>query len=106
MEALSQELLPHEKTTTEASMMVLTGTLGSPDWMDSVNREIDRAGGVQVESPTTMEDPSSWPKLESPDSQHGSSEGHELKLPKVLMEDPGDVPLELQSQIQIYATNE
>ena len=105
-EPLSQEQLTHEKGTAEASMMVLTGTLESPDWMDSVNKEIDRAGGMQVESPTTMERPSSWPKLESPDSNHGSAEGHELKLPKVLMEDPSDIPLELQSQIQIYATNE
>jgi len=105
-EALSQEPLPQEKGTTDASMMVLTGTLESPDWMDAVNKEIDRAGGVEVESPTTMERPSSWPKLESPDSHGDSSEGHELKLPKVLMENPGDVPLELQSQIQIYATNE
>ena len=104
--ALSEEPLPHEKGTAEASMMVLTGTLESPDWMDAVNKEIDRAGGVEVESPTAMGRPSSWPKLESPDSRHGSSEGHELKLPKVLMEDPSDVPLELQSQIQIYATNE
>ena len=105
-EALSQEPLPHEKGTVETSMMVLTGTLESPDWMDSVNKEIDRAGGVEVESPTTMERPSSWPKLESPDSRRDSSEGHELKPPKVLMENPGDVPLELRSQIQIYATNE
>jgi len=87
-------------------MMVLTGTLESPDWMDSVNKEIDRAGGVQVESPTTMERPPSWPKLESPDSRHGSAEGYGFELPKVLMENPGDAPLELQSQIQIYATNE
>jgi len=105
-ESISKEPLPHEKGTTEASMMVLTGTIESPDWMDAVNKEIDRAGGVEVESPTTVERPSSWPKLESPDSNHGSAEGHRLEVPKVLMQDPGEVPLELQSQIQIYATNE
>ena len=105
-EALSQEPFPQEGGTAQTSMMVLTGTIESPDWMNTVNREMDRAGGVQTESPTTMERPSSWPKLESPDSQHGSTEEHEVKVPKVLMEDPGEAPLELQSQIQIYATNE
>ena len=105
-ETLSQEPLPPKEATTQTSMMVLTGTIESPDWMDTVNKEMDRAGETQVESPKTMERPSSWPKLESPDSQNDSAEGHELKVPKVLMEDPSDVPLELQAQIQIYATNE
>ena len=87
-------------------MMVLTGTVESPDWVDAVNTEIDRAGGVQVESPTTMERPPSLPTLEASDSRPDSIKGHEPKPPKVFMEDPDDTSLELQSQIHMYATNE
>lgn len=108
-EALPQEPLPDGKVPTQASIMVLTGTVESPDWADTVNTEIDRVRGARVESPTTTEPPPPRPKSEILDSRPDrpdSIEEHEPKPPKVLMEDPDDVPLELQSQIQIYATNE
>lgn len=104
-EALPQESLTQDEAATQASMLVLTGTLEPPDWEDAMDREINIAEGVEVESPTTDRSPS-WPILEAPDSRRDSAEEHEPKPPKVLMENPDDVPLELQSQIQIYATNE
>lgn len=40
------------------------------------------------------------------ESDGSSTEDRELKPPKVLMQDPRAIPLELQSQIQLYATTE
>ena len=105
-EALNQEPLSPDEVPTQASMMVLPGTIESPDWADDVDTEIDRAGGVQVESPKPMEYLPPIPRFGTLDSRLDSIEQHESKPPKVLMEDPDSVPLELQSQIQIYATNE
>lgn len=78
-------------------MMMLADIIESSDWVDELNTEIGRASGMQVEPRTTTEVSS---------IQTHSIETHEPKPPKVLMENPDDVPLELQSQIQIYATNE
>lgn len=78
-------------------MMVLADIVESSDWVDTVNTEIDRAGRIYAEPLPMTETSSGGPH---------STEEHEPKPPKVLMENPGDVPLELQSQIQIYATNE
>jgi hypothetical protein len=78
-------------------MMVLAEIVESPDWMDNVNTEIDRASGIQVEPRTRAEASSVGTRC---------IEEHEPKPPKVFMENPDDVPLELQSQIQICATNE
>ena len=105
-EALPQGPLPQDEVPTQASMIMLADIVESPDWVDAVNMEIDRARGVQVESPLAIERPPSRPKSESFDDRSDSIEEREPKPPKVLMEDPDDIPLELQSQIQIYATNE
>lgn len=77
--------------------MMLADIIKSSDWVDDVNTEIGRASGIQAELPTTTEASSIQPSF---------VEAHEPKPPKVFMENPDDVPLELQSQIQIYATNE
>ncbi|KAJ8086857.1 hypothetical protein PM082_005682 [Marasmius tenuissimus] len=45
-------------------------------------------------------------KDDSGDSSDDDLDRWEPKPPKVLMKDPGAVPLELRSQIQLYATNE
>lgn len=103
-EALPQEQLSPDEVPTQTSMMVLTGTIESPDWVDDVNTEMDRAREAEVESPKE-EHPPPGPILET-FSRPDSIEEYEPKPPKVLMEDPDDTPLELQSQIQIYATNE
>lgn len=42
----------------------------------------------------------------STDSSSGNDGGGQPKPPKILMEDPSATPLELRSQIQLYATNE
>ena len=97
VEAVAQEPLPQEEVPSQASMMMLADIIESSDWVDDVNTEIGRASGIQVE-PRTATDSSS--------GRTRFTEEHEPKPPKVLMEDPDDVPLELQSQIQIYATNE
>lgn len=97
VEAVPQEPLPQEEVPSQASMMMLADIIESSDWVDDVNTEIGRASGIQVE-PRTATDSSS--------GRTRFTEEHEPKPPKVLMEDPDDVPLELQSQIQIYATNE
>lgn len=78
-------------------MMMLADIIGSSEWADDVNTEIDHASGIRVEPRTTTE---------ASGIRTGLIDAHEPKPPKVLMENPGDVPLELQSQIQIYATNE
>jgi len=78
-------------------MMMLADIIESSDRVDTVNTEIDRASGIQ---------PKPLPTMETSSGQSHSTEEREFKPPKVLMENPGDVPLELQSQIQIYATNE
>lgn len=96
-EAVPQETHPQEEVPSQASMMMLADIVESSDWMDDVNTEIGRAGGIQAE-PQTVTEASS--------TQTPFIEAHEPKPPKVLMENPDDVPLELQSQIQIYATNE
>ena len=96
-EALPQEPLPQDEVPSQASMMVLADIVESSDWVDTVNTEIDRAGRIYAEPLPMTETSSGGPH---------STEEHEPKPPKVLMENPGDVPLELQSQIQIYATNE
>ena len=96
-EALPQELLPQDKVPTQASMVKLTNVIESADWVDTMNTEADRANRVQVEHP---------PGIETSDARSLSIREHEPKPPKVLMENPDDVPLELRSQIQIYATNE
>jgi len=92
-EALPQEPLPQDEVPSQASMMMLADIIESSD----VSVEIDRPGGIQ---------PKPLPAMEDSSGQSHSTEEHESKPPKVLMENPGDVPLELQSQIQIYATNE
>lgn len=79
-------------------MMMLADIIESSDWVDDVNAEIGHASGILVE-PRKLEVPSIQ-------LQPGFIEAHEPKPPKVLMENSDDVPLELQSQIQIYATNE
>ena len=96
-EALPQELLPQDKVPTQASMVNLTNIVESADWVDTVNTEADSASRVQAEH---------LPGIETSDVRPPSIREHEPKPPKVLMENPDDVPLELQSQIQIYATNE
>ena len=95
--ALPQEPLPQDEVPSQASMMMLADITESSDWMDTVNKEIDRASGIQAGLLPTMESSSERPH---------SMEEHGPKPSKVLMENPDDVPLELQSQIQIYATNE
>lgn len=95
-EALPQEPLPQEEVPSQASMMMLADVIESPDRVDTVHTETDRASGIQVEPLATMETSKGRPH---------SIRG-EPKPPKVFMENPDDVPLELQSQIQIYATNE
>lgn len=96
-EALPQEPLSQDEVPSQSSMMMLADIIESSDWVGTVNAEIDRASGVQVEPLATMG---------TSNGQHRPIEEHEPKPPKVLMENPDDVPLELQSQIQIYATNE
>lgn len=96
-EALPQEPLPQDEVPSQASMMMLADIVESSDWMDTVNMEIDRASRMQAGPLLTMETSS---------GRSHSIEEHEPKPPKVLMENPGEVPLELRSQIQIYATNE
>jgi hypothetical protein len=96
-DALPQEPLPQNEVPSQASMMMLADTIESSDWVDTVNTEIDRASGIQAK-PLSTTDPSS--------GRPHSIEEHEPKPPKVLMENPGDAPLELKYQIQIYATNE
>ena len=93
-DAVPQEPLPQGEAPSQASMLMLTDIIESSDWVDDVNAEI---GEIQVEprSPTET----------SSDLTHFFEE-HEPKPPKVLMDNPHDVPLELQAQIQIYATNE
>lgn len=96
-DAVPQEPLPQDEVPSQASMVMLGDIIESSGWVDDVNTEIGRASGIQVEPQTTTDV-----------SSIGTAfiEAHEPKPPKVLMENPDDVPLELQSQIQIYATNE
>ena len=75
-------------------MLMLADIIESSDWVDDVDAEI---GEIQVEPRPPTET--------SSDLTHFFEE-HEPKPPKVLMDNPYDVPLELQAQIQIYATNE
>ena len=96
-DAVPQEPLPKDDVPSQGSMMILADIVESPDWVDDVNTEMDRASGIQVEPRTATEASSVRTRF---------IEEHEPKPPKVLMENPDDVPLELQSQIQIYATNE
>ena len=95
VEALPQEPLTSGEVLSQASMMDLADIAESSHWVDSVNAEIDRAGGMQAELPP-----------DTSSVRPHSVEEHEPKPPKVLMQNPNDVPLELQSQIQIYAMNE
>lgn len=97
-EALPQEPLPQGEVPSQASMIALADIIESSDWVDAVNTEIDRASGIQVEPLPAVG--------ASNDGRPHFIEEHEPKPPKVLMENPDDVPLELQSQIQICATNE
>ena len=92
-EALPQEPLPQDEVPSQASMTMLADIIESSD----VSAEIDRPSGIQ---------PKPLPTTETSSGQPHSTEERESKPPKVLMENPSDVPLELQSQIQIYATNE
>ena len=94
-EALTQESLAPSEVPSQASMVVLADIVESSHWVDSVNAGIDRVSGIQAELPP-----------ETSSVQPHSVEEHEPKPPKVLMQNPNEVPLELQSQIQIYATNE
>ena len=96
-EALPQEPLPQEKVPSQASMMMLADIVESSDWVDTVNTEIDRASRIQAKPLLATETSTERPH---------SIDEHDPKPPKVLMENPDDVPLELESQIQIYATNE
>ena len=92
-----QEPLSQDKVPSQSSMMMLADIIESPQWADDVNTEICQASGIRVQPRTTAEASS---------IRTCFNEAHEPKPPKVLMENPDDVPLELQSQIQIYATNE
>ena len=96
-EVLRQEPLPQDEVPSQASMMMLADIIESSDWVDDVNMEMGRASGIQTEPRTTAETSSDRPRF---------IEADEPRPPKVLMENPDNVPLELRSQIQIYATNE
>lgn len=94
-EALPQEPLASGEVPSQASMVISADIAESSHWVDSVTAGTDRADGMQA-----------GPPLETSSVRPHSVEEHEPKPPKVLMQNPNDVPLELQSQIQIYATNE
>ena len=95
--AVPQSPLPQDEVPSQASMMMLADTMESSDRMDGANAEMGPASGIQVKPRTATEASSSRTRFVG---------DYEPKPPKVLMDDPADVPLELQSQIQIYATNE
>ena len=96
-EALPQEPLPPDEVPSQASMVMLADIIGSSDWVDTVNTDIGHTSEMRVRP---------LPPAETSGSRPHYIEEHEPKPPKVLMENPDDVPLELQSQIQIYAKNE
>ncbi|KAF9464372.1 hypothetical protein BDZ94DRAFT_1256294 [Collybia nuda] len=100
---------------------------------DTADNRYHHSGGEQVKTQVEMLDGRDTDDLETPNSRHDSNRGAihgqnlrqsssksiikegiddydvdfwEPKPPKVLMEDPDAVPLELRAQIQLYATTE
>lgn len=94
----SQERVDAQKEDREIPDPAADDGVGSQEEMlQNPRPKIEVEGAAPAESPSEDEEEHDF---------DDSADEFEPKPPKVLMNDPKDTPLELRSQIQIYATTE